>query len=174
MLNLPNIPSDAFAGQRGITEGTQKSGIGHLAQLLQNIKSDLLSGDAGLSGSGVTSAPSQVVKAALPGGADLVLDIDIPSGIQLEVVDCKAVMKGAGAASDTVQVQKFPLGGPATNITNALDLSAADLAIVRAAQIDDANNVLDGDVTDKLRIEHLDNLGDDMPPVDLYIEIRVL
>lgn len=173
-MNTPEIPSDAFAGQRGLTEGTGKSGVGDLAKILQNVRADLQKAETPFEGATVSSAPEQSLKVAMPGGPDLDFDLAVPAGFQIEILDMKAVMKGAGAASDTIQLQKVVTGPTVTDITDALDLSAADKSIVRASEIDDANNTLDGDAGDLLRLSHVDAAGDDAPAVDVYITLRVL
>lgn len=167
-MNTPVIPSDAFSGQKGITEGTGADGVGDLASILQNVRLDLAQSNSSLSATEISSTPLQVAKFDIAGGATVNKDVSIPSGVKIRVVDVQVINKGLGTASDTVQAKKKN-GGTVTNISNAISINAADQTIARASTIDDANYDLDGTAGDELRVTLTDGGGADVPAVQVLV-----
>ena len=92
----------------------------------------------------LTGAKAAVVAAdALIGGIPIILQIDIAAGSlaaknvvmthKIRVIDAWVVLTGAGVATTTLVV-----GNGADDITDDMDVSGSDLALIRAAEIDDA------------------------------------
>lgn len=99
---------------------------------------------------------------AIAGGAAGNTDITITQKIR--VVDAWAVHTGgAGEASDTIQVLNV-----GNAITDAMDWSGADTALVRASQINDANHTISSGGT--LRVTTTDNdAGNDVGAGIVYV-----
>jgi len=82
---------------------------------------------------------------------------------KITVVDAWAVAKGAGSASDTVQLQN----DADADITDALDMNVSDTVLVRAGEINDANRVVNAG--DELKCTVTDGGGGDVPAIDVYV-----
>lgn len=89
------------------------------------------------------SYADEVAESAVIGGATLTFMIPIAAGAlgntdvtmtnKVRVIDAYLVLKGAGVATTTLQV----FNG-ASAISDAMDASGSDKALIRAAEIDDA------------------------------------
>ena len=93
----------------------------------------------------------------IPVAAGAAANVDVTAKFKFTVIDAWAQhLGGAGEASDTLTIQN------STNaITDALDWSGADKAVVRAGTIDDAYATLDEG--DTLRVAPSDSdAGDDL------------
>ena len=103
-----------------------------------------------------------VVRLVVAAGA--AADVTYTATFPFRVIDVWAVHTGgAGEASDTLTIKN---GSSA--ITNALDWSGADKAVVRAAEIDDAQHELQAD--DELTASPADNdAGDDVGAGVVYV-----
>lgn len=161
------IPSEYFGGGKNLTPGNvTDTTIGSLEDILNNVNADLEGLQIPVSEVGVKQ--SFIVDDA--GGSSNNTDVAIPAGVVIKVLDAKVINKAAGTASDTVQVQKYPSGGPAENITDAIDISGGDKTIARAGEIDDAAYSLSGDDGDSLRVAVTDGGGSDVPATTTVVE----
>lgn len=166
-LTTPVIQDNHFSGQSAITKGTSNDGINDLATLLQAMRADLLKTDIDASGSGIVSAPVQIIEFLIAGGATLITNLTIPAGIDIRVFDVQTINRGLGTAGDTVLV-----GKAAAAICDAIDINVADKVIARAATIDDAN--YDLTAADVLRVTLTDGGGTDVPPVRVAVFVQAL
>ena len=87
---------------------------------------------------------------------------------KIKVIDAWAVLKGAGTTSDTVQVKN----AAGTAITDAMDCSGSDKAIVRAGEIDDANDEVAAAAN--LQCTITDGGGSDVPAIDVFVLCNVI
>lgn len=87
----------------------------------------------------------------------------IATSIKIKVIDAWAVANGLGTTSDTVQVKN----NAGSAITDALDMDVADTTLVRAGQINDANDEVDAG--DNLQCTVTDGGGSDVPPIDVFV-----
>jgi len=84
---------------------------------------------------------------------------DILVDVKLMITEVIVTLRGAGTASDTIQVQT---ASGAANVTNAVDISSgADNAVIGAGTIDHANATFD--VGDTVRIRQVDGGSSDCP-----------
>ena len=115
-----------------------------------------------------TYAPEETV-AGLPvlhvfnmaGGATATRSI--ATAQKITAVAAWAVLKGAGSASDTVQVKN----AAGNAITDALDCNVSDEVLVRAGSIDDAERVVAAGAN--LSCTITDGGGADVPAIDVYV-----
>ena len=122
--------------------------------------------EAGAAGAGITGAALKFAADANVIGAVPVLhriavdggaaeNVDVVLTHKTRIIDARAVHTGgAGDTSDTIQVKNGT-----SAITNAMDWSGADKALVRAAEIDDAAHEIAAGGT--LRIATVDGDGGD-------------
>jgi hypothetical protein len=169
MLNTPQIPNHAFAGNSSLSEGTGIDGVGDLAGILQNVRKDLTKSDIGLSATGIFSGPLQCASFEIAGGATANKDIAIPSTAKIRIIDAHVINRGLGTASDTVQLKKKN-GVTVNNISNAMDINIADQAMARVSSINDAYWELDGSLSDELRVTLTDGGGSDVPAVLVVVQ----
>jgi len=104
-----------------------------------------MSGDATMNSSGVIRT-AVVAEDSVNGGipltfmigitasTDATLNVDVVSAYKIRVLDAHVILRGAGVGSETLTIQN---AGNA--ITDAISVAGSDTAIVRAAQINDAN-----------------------------------
>jgi hypothetical protein len=97
---------------------------------------------------------------AVTGGATASYDVVLTN--KTVVTDVWVQFNGAGAAGDTIQVLNT-----AAAITNAMDGNQLDTAIVRAANINDANATINAGGT--LRVTQTDAAGSNAPPCTVYV-----
>lgn len=105
---------------------------------------DLVAEQVGSATTGISGAFTKLMGADnVIGGVPVLHRVDIAAGAlaaknvvlthKTRVVDAWVVMRGAGVATTLLTV-----GNGAAAITNGMDVSGADKAVVRAAEIDDA------------------------------------
>lgn len=104
------------------------------------------------------------------GGIPLLHRIDIAAGAladtdvvlthKTRVIDAWVVLRGAGVANTTLKVQNG-----ATTITDAMDVSGSDKALIRAATIDDAQHEIAAGGTLRVKTE----TGATQPAATVYV-----
>lgn len=159
-----NSLSSTSASEGASLIGIQDSGSFYTGTSVEDALAEL--------GGGVASAGSvgQVrhIKFTTSSGAAANTDQALPTGTW-DVIDCWIVNQGAGEASDTCQL----LDDSDNAITDAMDASGADHALVRCAVLNDANaeGLVGG--TDALRATTVDNdSGGDLPAIDVHVLLR--
>lgn len=124
--------------------------------------------DSILNGSNVSNVADANVIGGIPvihrittaGGATANTDVTLTH--KTRILDCWIVNRGAGTASDTVQILN------STNaISDAVDISGADNTIARISTIDDAYEEIAASGT--LRVTETDGGSSDSPSVDVYV-----
>jgi predicted short-subunit dehydrogenase-like oxidoreductase (DUF2520 family) len=114
---------------------------------------------------GITGRAFSAARADNALGAPLfVIRIDVDSavagtfdsavGVKCRVIDCIVLHKSAGESSDTITLSR-KRGSTVTAISNAMDFSGSDKALVRAGALDDA--LTDLEPADVLRITTVDD-----------------
>lgn len=97
--------------------------------------------DSGLDGQDVSTVADANTEGGLPVlhridiAAGALADTDVTLTHKTRVIDVWIVLRGAGVASTTLQVKNG-----ASAITDAIDASGSDKAIIRAGSIDDAHH----------------------------------
>ena len=103
-------------------------------------------------------------RTAVPSGADGDVDITLPAGHKIRVVDAWAVMKGAGTTGSLLTLKST-----ASAISDAVDVaSAGDKARVGVGEIDDANHEIAGGGI--LRWSKA-SAGADFPGAECYVSV---
>lgn len=129
---------------------------------------------ASLTGSDVAVVADDNVIGGIPliyridmaGGATANADITVTHKIR--VIDAWVVLRGAGTTSDTIQLKN----GTTNAITDALDISGSDQAVVRAGTINDAYHEIAA--AGILRVTETDGGSSDSPACTVYVSaIRV-
>lgn len=161
------IPEGHFSGNASITEGNVKdAAIGDLRTILNNAIDDLQKLQIPVTEVGALQAFSFVDG----GGASIDVDIAVPSGVTIKVLDVHTLVKGAGTVGDLVQAKKVVTGPTVTAISDAMDISASVAKdVVRAGQVDTAQYSLDGTAGDLLRVSITDGGGADVPATETIV-----
>lgn len=92
--------------------------------------------------------------------AGALADTDVVLTHKTRVIDAWVVLTGAGVANTTLKVQNG-----ATTITNAMDVSGSDKALIRAATIDDAQHEIAAAGTLRIKTE----TGATQPACTVYV-----
>jgi len=166
-LDSVTIPEGHFSGNASITEGNVKdSAIGDLRTILNKAISDLEKLQIPVTEVGALQSASFVDG----GGATIDVDIAIPTGVTIKILDVHVLVKGTGTVGDLVQLKKEVTGPTVTAISDAIDISAATAKdIVRAAEVDTAQYSLDGTAGDILRVAITDGAGADVPATETIV-----
>ncbi len=144
------MDTTTMKGGSGATIGVKDGGIG-------------VEETTPIDGTTVKIGDSIDIPIPVPGSSTNDVDVSVPAGMTLRIVDAKFYNKGLGTASDTLQVKRVLTGPAVTAITDAMDANIADKTIGRASEIDHAYNEIVGAATSFIRVSQVDGGGADCP-----------
>lgn len=108
----------------------------------------------------VVASIGGVIRVDLAAGA--LAETDVVMEDKVRVIDARVVLRGAGVANTTLKVQNG-----ATTITDAMDVSGSDKAMIRAATLDDAQWDISAGGTLRIKTE----TGATQPACTVFVEV---